>query len=65
MLRKEYWIKSKDLLAFCNDAELNVLAQQATKELNDRHNSYFKKMDVTEAHKKKVKARKMKAKYKK
>ena len=65
MLRKEYWVKSKEILAFCTDTELNVLAQQATKELNDRHNSYFKKMDATEAHKKKAKARKQKAKYKK
>lgn len=60
MLRPEYWERSKSLLAFCNDEELNVLAQQAKKELNKRIAAYTDKLDIDESHKKTVSRRKAK-----
>ena len=60
MIRPEYWERSKSLLSFCNEEELNVLVQQATKELNKRILAYTDKLDVSESHRKTVKRRKVK-----
>ena len=65
MLRAEYWAKSKELIDWANDTELSLLSKAASKELEKRHNAYFKKFDIDEAHGKKVKARKAKDKYRK
>ena len=60
MLRPEYWERSRALLDFANEEELNVLVQQATKELNKRVAAYTGKLDIDESHKKTVARRKAK-----
>ena len=62
MLRKEYWDKSKELIEWCNEEELRVLAQQATKALDRRMTAYLNKFDQKEAAKKKAKQKAVKAK---
>jgi len=60
MIRKEYWNKADKFIEDCNDEELNVLRQQATKELNNRMSSFLTKFDAKEARAKKAKQAKFK-----
>lgn len=60
MLRPEYWIRSKDLLAWCEPEELQILAKQAQKVLNERMEAYLGKVEAKDRAKKKAKAKKLK-----
>jgi len=46
MVRPEYWDKSKELLKYCNEDELKVLSQQATRALNGRIDKYLGKLEA-------------------
>ena len=60
MLRPEYWIRSKELLAWCELEELQILAKQAQKALNERMDAYLGKLEAKDRAKKKAKAKKLK-----
>jgi hypothetical protein len=60
MLRREYWIRSKDLLAWCEPDELQILSKQAQKALNERMDAYLGKLDAKDRAKKKARAKKIK-----
>ena len=61
MLRPEYWIRSKDLLAWCEPEELQILAKQAEKALNARMDAYLGNLDAKDRAKKKARSKKVKA----
>ncbi len=65
MIRTEYWEKAKELIESCNEEELKVLAQQATKELEKRMDSYLRRFEIEEDHKARVKKRKARERYSK
>ena len=60
MIRPEYWERSKELIKWCNEEELNVLQQQAVKALNNRIDAYTGKIEASDKHRKKVGQRKAK-----
>ena len=60
MLRPEYWTRSKDLLAWCEPEELQILSKQAQKALNERMDAYLGKLEAKDRAKKKAKAKKLK-----
>ena len=60
MLRPEYWIRSKELLAWCEPEELQILAKQAENALNARMEAYLGKLESKDRAKKKAKAKKLK-----
>ena len=60
MLRAEYWIRSKDLLAWCEPEELQILSKQAQKALNERMDAYLGKLEAKDRAKKKARAKKLK-----
>ena len=60
MLRAEYWEYSKEIIEWCTDDELKVLAQQSEKALNKRMDQYLGKYEHKEEEAKKAKGRAIK-----
>lgn len=54
-IRKQYWIRAKELLDYCTPDELKVLHQQAEKELNKRMNMYLGKLELSDQEKTRIK----------